>query len=191
MSALLIRHSESEGNKLDRISPGFHSFLSDTANSYINATSSELLKMGDSFDIVVSSPAIRANETALRLFKNKSIIKYDQIRDFNFGDMADKQKSELNWKNHIEKPFNNGESVVDVYDRSLTFLKSLDKNKKVAVVTHGEIIVSILHYLNNIPLEMFPLYEVDYCGFIYIDQFKLLKTFGINKLNNLPLKDIL
>lgn len=95
---------------------------------------------GDAFDAIFSSDLIRAKESAAILFATrKNEIRVDQrLRECNYGIYTKKPNMEIVYQEHINSPFPNGESLLDVEMRIRSFLKELQLNncKKVALVSH-------------------------------------------------------
>lgn len=95
----------------------------------------------EQFDIVFCSDLKRAVESAKLNFYNREIeIKKDKrLRECNYGDYNGKDGKLANYFTHIEKPFPNGESLLDVEKRIrefLDFLKAKFDGKRVAIVAH-------------------------------------------------------
>ncbi|RBW63124.1 alpha-ribazole phosphatase [Tenacibaculum sp. E3R01] len=86
----------------------------------------------------------------------------NRLKELNFGDWELKKWDEINrvdldiWMNDfVNVPTKNGESYIDLHQRTTSFLKELKQNKtkKAIIVTHAGVIRSIWSYINNIPLE--------------------------------------
>lgn len=91
-------------------------------------------------DVVISSDLKRAVDSANYVFGDKKEILHDaRIRECNYGDLNGQNKSFVVEENHIEEPFPNGESLIDVEERLRDFCKYLLENfqgKTVALVAH-------------------------------------------------------
>lgn len=124
------------------------------------------------FDYCISSPLIRARETAeiiLRESGNTPQIKYDdRIKEINMG--AWEQKRFRPGKREVDEeqvrlfftdPFKfsgypNGENMYQVCDRTQEFLKELikrDDNKTYLVATHGFALRAMLNFLYANPSD--------------------------------------
>ena len=112
----------------------------------------EIIK-DNNFDIVFCSDLNRATQSADILFKGKKeIIQDSRIRECNYGDLNGKSNSEVIYENHINTPFPNGESMLDVELRIKSFLTYLLKsynNKNIAIVAHKAPQLAIEVLLNN------------------------------------------
>ena len=93
------------------------------------------------FDIVICSDLKRAVESAKLDFYNRDIeiIRDMRLRECNYGELDGKDSSLVVYADHIENPFKNGESMLDVEERIKSFIEYLKlnyNNKKVAIVAH-------------------------------------------------------
>ena len=93
------------------------------------------------FDIVFCSDLKRAIESSKLDFYNRDIeiVRDFRLRECNYGDLDGKDSSLVVYKEHIEVPFPNGESMMDVESRMRSFIMFLKENydgKKVAIVAH-------------------------------------------------------
>ncbi|OLS19328.1 MAG: putative phosphoserine phosphatase 2 [Candidatus Heimdallarchaeota archaeon LC_2] len=151
----IVRHAESEGNKLKMLQGQFNSQLSE--NGRLQAKS-----LGEILDFpyngVYSSPLDRALETAkISIFGKYSdqIIEIEGLQEMSFGlleqvhfsefsnkqaDMWNKMKTEVNYKEH------EGESGIEFYNRVISSIEyiieeSKKKNhQKILLFTHGGVI---------------------------------------------------
>lgn len=122
---------------------------------------------GIHFDHCISSPFIRAKETAeiiLRESGNAAEMQLDdRIREINFGDLEGKGLSEMGKDGYLfyTDPFRfvgfpNGESIRDVCERTQAFLKELiarDDGKVYLVSTHGCAMRAMVNDLNDEPSD--------------------------------------
>ena len=102
-------------------------------------------KLPNDFDAIFSSPLNRCKSLADRL-TNQEIELDDRLMEMHFGDWEMKKWSVIpyeesdNWMNHFDiVPTPNGESMLDLFNRILSFYTDL-KNKnfnKVLIVTHA------------------------------------------------------
>ena len=93
------------------------------------------------FDIVFCSDLKRAIESANLAFYNRDIeiIKDERLRECNYGSLNGKDSSLVNYSEHIELKFPNGESLLDVEKRMRSFVEYLKENhdnKKIAIMCH-------------------------------------------------------
>ena len=106
---------------------------------------SQTLKVGelvntDDIDIVISSDLTRAYESAKNIFGDKvEILKDARIRECNYGILNGSNKNLVKYVEHIDIPFEDGESLKDVEKRMRDFcdyLASEFDGKTVALVSH-------------------------------------------------------
>ena len=107
-----------------------------------------------------SSPLQRCKLLAEKL--SSTIIFDDRLKELDFGDWEllkwnaiDKKELDIWMKDFVKTPAKNGESYVDLHNRTTDFLTELKtKNlQKVVLVTHAGVMRSLWAYTNNIPLE--------------------------------------
>ena len=97
------------------------------------------------FDVVVSSPYLRTQETANIMAENKDIIINENFREINLGKF-DGKKRELIWEEYginflkLNTKLGGGESHKDVMNRMMKGISELEeryKGQKILIVTHG------------------------------------------------------
>ena len=93
----------------------------------------------DNFDIIFTSDLTRAIDSSNIAFKEYERIRDKRLRECNYGDLDGKHKSLVVYEEHINNPFPNGESLIDVENRIRDFIEYLKKNydgKTVGIVAH-------------------------------------------------------
>ena len=91
------------------------------------------------FDALFTSDLIRAVDSANLAWPNLKKIQDKRLRECNYGDFDGKDKSLVKYEEHINKPFPNGESLIDVQNRIenfIEFLKQNYDNKTIGIVAH-------------------------------------------------------
>ena len=91
------------------------------------------------FDVLFSSGLKRAVESANIAFPENKKQTDNRLRECNYGDLDGMHKSLVIYEEHIEKSFPNGESLKDVENRILEFIKFLKENyqdKTVGIIAH-------------------------------------------------------
>lgn len=91
------------------------------------------------FDIICTSDLKRAIDSANLAFPNVKKIQDKRLRECNYGDLDGKDKSLIIYEDHVENPFPNGESLLEVEKRIKDFIKFLKENhegKSVGIVAH-------------------------------------------------------
>ena len=94
----------------------------------------------NSIDLVFCSDLERAVQSSKLIFQDdKKIITDSRIRECNYGDLNGSDNSLIRYEEHINNPFSNGESLLDVEKRVREFLKFLLDNYDgltIAIVSH-------------------------------------------------------
>ncbi|WP_370407721.1 alpha-ribazole phosphatase [Tenacibaculum dicentrarchi] len=107
-----------------------------------------------------SSPLKRCKLLAKQL--SDTIIFDDRLKELDFGDWELKKWDDINkpeldiWMNDfVNITVTNGESYIDLHNRTVEFLNELKslKKQRVVIVTHAGVIRSLWAYVNNISLE--------------------------------------
>lgn len=157
MQIYIIRHGETELNKSGIMQGCLDEPLNENGRFLAKVTGKRL--QGVKFDYCVSSPYIRAIETAEILLRESGndigISTDDRLREMHFGSREGKrlasEERELFFSNPFEYGrFPNGESVREVCERTQSFLKELidrDDNKVYLISTHGCALRAMLNWL--------------------------------------------
>ncbi|MCM5663745.1 alpha-ribazole phosphatase [Galbibacter mesophilus] len=118
-------------------------------------------KLPDTFDAVFSSPSERCMSLAEKL-SLQQILNDNRLLEIDFGDWEGKKWNDIDkqqldkWMNDFvnQKP-ENGESLIEMYERVTQFMENLKKqdHKRVLLVTHAGVIRCLWSYLLKIPLN--------------------------------------
>lgn len=170
---IFVRHGESEKNVLNvkSQSPDKHPL---TANGQAHAVSAAE-KIAEPVDVIISSPVLRAKETADIIGKKLgvSVTINDLVTEYDWGRLNDVPSEELvqhpsyqlfyNKASSAEEKFSarlgeTGESMGDIVARAKRFVELLAKEyqgKTIVVVSHGGINSAIHQALEDISPEQF------------------------------------
>ena len=161
MQIFIVRHGETDANR--------KGYAQGWSNDPLNENGHKLAKItgrgmkGIRFDHCISSPLIRAKETAeiiLRESDNNISVSFDdRIKEINFGsferiNVRDEKVVRFLKKPDIDHRFPDGESIKDVMERTQGFLKELiakDDDKTYLVSTHGCALRAMLNFLYDDP----------------------------------------
>ncbi len=171
MQLYFIRHGESQAN-VDRLVTGsVGTPLTDKGIQQVKALYSlTICKLN--MDLIFSSTAKRAIQTAELLFPQREIIPRNELLETDAGTVAEWSIIKFNqhypdfWSSFDPyRSYPNGESHYDLYVRVNSWLdecqtKFKSKNNNIAIVTHGGPINCVLHRFNKVPLEQYPYYEI-------------------------------
>ncbi|WP_368505649.1 histidine phosphatase family protein [Alkalihalophilus sp. As8PL] len=157
MNLYLIRHGESEGNRLGKIQ-GWHDFpLSDLGKR-------QALQLGNFFkhihlDHIYSSDLTRAYDTALAIgsYKDQTVHKWEKVREVNLGPLQGLTRKEIyeqfpqaKEKSILTSGLEGTESVEELTKRCAYIVDQLKRahyKDDVAIVSHGGFISIFLMYL--------------------------------------------
>ena len=181
MKIYILRHGETALNSKGVMQGWFDEPLNENGRNLAVLTGQAL--KGIKFDHCISSPLIRAMETAeivLRESENTVEIKNDdRIREMNFGDLDGRSLSEMGeegYKFYMD-PFHfagfpNGEKIQDVCNRTQSFLKELaagDDGKTYLISTHGCAMRAMVNYLKEDPSDFWGGHAPYNCSFTIIE----------------------
>lgn len=167
----LIRHGQTDANVEKR----YCGWTDISLNSKgINQSKKIGQKISDlEIDHIFASDLKRVKETAKHINKihNKDITYLKEIREMNFGDFENLTFKEISKKypeqrkeiisNNLTYKFPNGESLKELYNRSIKTFKKILKNKgNILIVSHGGVIGSILTYVLSSDIENYWSVEV-------------------------------
>ena len=91
------------------------------------------------FDVLFTSDLIRAVDSANLAWPELEKIQDKRLRECNYGDYDGEDKNLVKYEEHINTPFPNGESLLDVQNRIkgfIEFLKQNYDNKTIGIVAH-------------------------------------------------------
>lgn len=106
------------------------------------------------FDIVFTSDLIRAINSAEIAFPKHKKIEDSRLRECNYGDLDGGDKKLVVYEEHVDIPFQNGESLLDVEKRVRSFVEYLKdnyNNKTIAIVAHRAPQLALDVITKNIP----------------------------------------
>ncbi len=160
---ILVRHGQTEMNKnklyFGKLDPKLNNLgieQAQNAKKYL-----EEIKEKISYDLVYSSPLLRAKETAeICNYLEKNIIFDKNLEEIDFGifegltykEILEKfpneaKKMENSW---LDYNYETGESPKEMYKRVINFVENLDFSKNILIVSHWGVINSILsHFLSK------------------------------------------
>ena len=172
---LLIRHGQSEWNKLNLFTGFKNVDLSEQGIDEANKAGQNFKDLGLSFDIVYTSDLKRAQDTAKIILQN--LGQWDQLNSINkiinninlnerdYGDLTGLNKKETaekfgdeqvhKWRRGYSDQPPNGESLEDVVNRVKTYfdeeiIYSINKpdNENILIVAHGNSLRALLIVMN-------------------------------------------
>lgn len=171
MKLYFVRHGETNWNKEKRIQGRSDIPLNEYGKELAYITADAMKNL--SFDIVYSSPLIRAKETAMILVKDRNLKIYEDERliEMSFGEGEGESLPQIhsnpamNLHNFIHNPAEytppiGGETFEELYERCKSFIEEIilpseKKYDSMLIVGHGALIRGMIHYINNRPSKDF------------------------------------
>ena len=164
MFIYIVRHGETDANVKGYLQGWLDRSLNERGRD-LAVMSGQGMK-GIRFDSCISSPLIRARETAEIILRESGnadvpVITDERIKEINFGscertDVKDKSVSWFFTNPPITYRFESGESIAQVMERTQSLLKELiarDDNKTYLISTHGCALRAMLNFLYEDPSD--------------------------------------
>ena len=171
MKIYFIRHGETIWNKEKKIQGQSDIPLNEYGKELAHITAEAIKDIP--FNIVYSSPLIRAKETAEILVKDRNLEIHENslLVEMSFGEGEGESlpqihtHPEMKLHNFIHNPGEytppaGGETFEELYERCKTFIENYilpmeNKYDSMLIVGHGALIRGMIHYINNRPSKDF------------------------------------
>lgn len=178
----LIRHGESEWNKLKKVQGQVNTQLTELGKIQAKAMGNRLIK--ENIDIIYTSDLSRAFDTAKIIGKtlNRPINITESIREINFGvwegltnlEVQQKYKDQYNiWIKNPEKlNLNGAENLESLKNRVMLWTSSIlqeNMGKNIAIVSHSATLKVLLLSLLDIPLYNYKNFSISNLGLNIIE----------------------
>lgn len=158
MNLYVVRHGETNYNKMGLLQGRTDIPLNENGKKQALETQKEL--EGISFDLVISSPMIRAIETASLIAPSKEVVIDHRLEERKLGEYEGKSKNiydqEL-YHDYFKNCTEHGvEGIQQLVDRVNDFINELKRNyydKTILLVTHGTWINGLLYCFEPIPVD--------------------------------------
>ena len=157
MKVYLVRHGECNSN-VKKI----YNYKNEDINNNGIKQAENLKKQIEKidYDIIISSPLLRAYHTAQIInIKNKDIILDDRLEERKHGNLEGKSINETNreeyWNYYTTYKYGTEESIKDLFERVNNFLDELSRKnyKNVLIVAHSGVSKAFYVYFNGIPKD--------------------------------------
>ena len=169
----IVRHGQTDWNLEGRYAGRIDVPLNDKGIEQANIIKEELKDIH--FDLVFSSPLIRAYKTAETIYGGE-IIKDERIIERCNGDLEGKLKTEITFEvdfNYINGSGHNIESITEFRERIFNFFDEiLDnyKGKNILVVTHAGVGIYARCYFEGEPVNNdYSKYKIKNCEIVKYD----------------------
>lgn len=159
MEIYVIRHGQTNANVKNIFNGHYDEDINETGIEQAKCVKEYINK--ERFDLIISSPLIRAIHTSnIVNERNVPMIIDDRIIERNMGDLTLKSKEVPNklelWNYYARPNINNLETIPQIFIRVENFLNELKEkysNKKVLIVTHAYVTRAISIYFKGIPKD--------------------------------------
>ena len=185
MKIYFIRHGETIWNKEKKIQGQSDIPLNEYGRELAYVTADAIKEIP--FDIVYSSPLLRAKETAEILVENRNLdIHVDpRLIEMSFGEGEGESLPEIH--SHPEMKLYNfihnpgeyipptgGETFKELYERCKSFIEDVilpaeSQYESMLIVGHGALIRGMIHYINNRPSKDFWIVTHKNCSVTIVD----------------------
>ena len=170
---ILIRHGQSEWNKLNLFTGWKNPGLTKKGEKEATDAGKLLREKGIIFDIAFTSALKRAQDTLTIILKeidqtSLKIIKDQSLNERDYGDLSGLNKDEARkkwgedkvhqWRRSFDIPPPGGESLRNTADRVLPYYKSnivprINEGLNILITAHGNSLRSLVMHLDNISSE--------------------------------------
>ena len=175
---ILVRHGQTEMNAQSLYFGKLNPPLNDLGISQAYQAKEKLLDID--YDIIYSSPLKRAKQTAeICNYLDKEIIFDSNLEEINFGifeglpfkQISEKYPNEVKKMEEDWKSFNyvTGESPKEMFQRAISFLKTLDYTKTNLIVTHWGIINCIISYFISGSLDSYWKFKIQNASIVIFE----------------------
>lgn len=176
MNLIIVRHGETEWNVIKKVQGQVDIPLNCKGIKQAKNLKKDI-KIFEP-EVIISSPLLRARQTAEILCEDQKIFYDYRITERNFGEFEGLTINEFNasdfWSYKKNIKYKYAENIKEFLARVYDFLKEIEikyKDKKILLVAHTGVIIAVDSYFKGIP-------EDD--NFFKID-FKNCKIFKYNK----------
>ena len=175
---ILVRHGQTEMNAQSLYFGKLNPPLNDLGISQACQAKEKLLDID--YDIIYSSPLERAKQTAeICNYLDKEIIFDSNLEEINFGifegltfkQISEKYPNEVKKMEEDWKSFNyvTGESPKEMFQRAVSFLKTLDFSKNNLIVAHWGIINCIISYFISGDLDSYWKFKIQNASIVIFE----------------------
>ena len=166
MELHLIRHGETQWNRDQRVQGQCNVGLNETGNRQAVELGERLRDIH--FDAIYSSSSLRTRETAWLAFpdRHEDIVFLDSLREIDLGPWEGRLHAEI----AIEEPESQhhfwhmphlfevagAETFYDLQERAMRAIRGISRKhfgRRVAVVSHGALIKSVLCHMEGLPMR--------------------------------------
>ena len=156
MKLYVLRHGETNENITKVMQGNMETYLNETGKAQAISVRDKVKEAG--IDLVISSPKIRALETARLAAPEVDIIEDERLLSRNHGEFEGMTRDQINlheyWNIKKNVQYERAETVGELFNRISSLLNDiLEKynDKTVMIVTHSGITRVLYYYFNGFP----------------------------------------
>jgi 2,3-bisphosphoglycerate-dependent phosphoglycerate mutase len=177
---VLVRHGQSEWNKLNLFTGWKDPNLTQQGIAEASQAGEKLKDMSIKFDLMYTSVLQRAQLTGTIILEkldqlNIPIEKNVNLNERDYGDLTGMNKDQARaefgeeqvhiWRRSYDVPPPGGESLKNTYDRVVPYFKEkvlaqLESGKNILIAAHGNSLRSLVKYIENISEENILKFEI-------------------------------
>jgi 2,3-bisphosphoglycerate-dependent phosphoglycerate mutase len=177
---VLVRHGQSEWNKLNLFTGWKDPNLTQQGIAEASQAGEKLKDMSMKFDLMYTSVLQRAQLTGTIILEkldqlNIPIEKNVNLNERDYGDLTGMNKDQARaefgeeqvhiWRRSYDVPPPGGESLKNTYDRVVPYFKEkvlaqLESGKNILIAAHGNSLRSLVKYIENISEENILKFEI-------------------------------
>lgn len=156
MNILIVRHGQTDWNVLNKMQGIVDIKLNETGKKQAYNLQNKLKDR--SFDIIFSSPLLRARETAEIINTNfKNEVKFDdRLKERDCGELEGIEEKNFDyidfWNINTKKHYANEENIKKFYKRIESFIEEIQskyRDKDILTSTHGGVCRMITYYFEK------------------------------------------
>lgn len=156
MTIYILRHGETEENTRGIMQGNMETLLNETGRNQAISVREKVKEAG--IDLVITSPKLRAKETAVLAAPGIELIEDDRLLSRDHGEFEGLARDEINlndyWNIKKNIQYEKAESVGEIFNRVSSLLNDIllkYPNRKVMLVTHSALTRVFYYYFNGFP----------------------------------------
>ncbi len=156
MKLYILRHGETEENTRGIMQGNMETLLNEKGRNQAIAVRDKVKEAG--IDLVITSPKVRAKETAILAAPGIELIEDIRLLSRDHGEFEGMGRHEINlndyWNIKKNIQYEKAESVGEIFNRVSSLLNDISMNysdRKVLLVTHSALTRVFYYYFNGFP----------------------------------------
>ncbi len=156
MKIYVLRHGETEENTKGIMQGNMETLLNETGRNQAMSVRDKVRDAG--IDLVITSPKVRAKETAILAAPGIEMIEDKRLLSRNHGEFEGLRRNQVNlndyWNIKKNIQYEEAESVGEIFNRVSSLLNDISINysdRTVMLVTHSALTRVFYYYFNGFP----------------------------------------